>query len=70
MKATKDLGPLKTALDKIEMLKKEITAKRDELRKAVDEVEGILETLDETVNGLESGAREFERAVDAMSEYL
>jgi len=70
MKATKDLGPLKTSLAKIERLKKEIAAKRDELRKAVDEVEGILETLDETVNGLESGAREFERAVDAMSEYL
>lgn len=61
---------LKPALAKISRLKREIAAKRDELRSAVFEIQDILESMDEAVAELEDGGRCFERAVESMSQYL
>lgn len=69
-KKNKNLDLLKVSLQNINVLKNEIAKKRDQLRLAVSDVNEILESLDETVDGLDAGSREFERAVDSMSQYL
>jgi len=48
---------------RIERVKQQIAAKRDELRMIVEDAEAVLESCDRADDGLQS-------AVDALSEYL
>lgn len=69
MKTTK-IKELTDALKRIDGLKKEISQKRDELRSAVMDIDDILGSLDDACDDLSEGQRSFERAVEALSQYL
>ena len=50
---------------------KDIIAKeRDKLREVYYDLEGILESVTEGIDSLENGMRDFEDAVDKLSEQL
>lgn len=70
MPTKKDFEALKSGIKKIEVLKAEISKKRDELRAAVSDVEEIVESLEEAAEGLEDGLRSLNEAADAMSQFL
>jgi hypothetical protein len=57
-------------LDRIKKLKEELAAKRDELRKEIDDVVDICETIDRGVEELGSGLRSLKDGLDACSELI
>jgi uncharacterized protein Yka (UPF0111/DUF47 family) len=69
-KAKANIDKLKYALSRVEIIKRDISKKRDELREAVYEVTSIIESMDESIEGLEEGKRNFDRAVESLSQYL
>jgi len=64
------VAALSQRLEKIEKLKEQIAAKRDELREAVSDVEDIIDSLNDGVDELEYGLRSLNNAVDKCSELL
>jgi len=54
----------------VERLKQELAAKRDELRTAYHEMEGICESLTRGVEEITSGLRQVDRGLDSCSEYV
>ena len=66
----KSLEGLKSLLPKVEKLKLEIAAKRDELRAIVEDVEAIVSSVDTAVDCLETGCREFNEAIESISQHL
>lgn len=67
METTKEL---KLLLAKIEKSKKIVAKERDELREMFGELDMLLESFDEAVDGLEEGKRSIESAIDTLSQYI
>ena len=61
---------IKQILTQIQTHKHIISLHRDELRKIYDELGDVIDTFDRGVEGLESGKREIEDAIDALSEQI
>ena len=57
-------------LKKVTKCKTTIATERDKLRELHGDLTDILESLDGGIDGVENSLREFEDAVDKMSEYL
>lgn len=63
-----DLKKLKYILKKIDESKARIAKERDSLREIFGELESELESFDRGIECLESGKREIEDGIDAISE--
>lgn len=66
-KTMKDMDVYK---DKLKSIIKDLSDKRDELRTLHDEIEEILESFDDGIEGAQDAISELERAIDKMSEYV
>ena len=55
---------------KLKEKKEEAGKVRDEIREILTEFTEIADSLDNGVEGITNAIREFERAVDSMSEYV
>lgn len=66
----KNLKELKEALATIEKSKLVIAKERDKLRDIYSELEMIVESFDEGIDGLENGKREIEASIDTLSQYV
>jgi|AntRauTorcE11897_2_1112592.scaffolds.fasta_scaffold00065_66 ABC-type transporter Mla subunit MlaD len=61
---------LDKVLSGIEESKIVISKERDKLRDLFSELSELLESFDEATDGLESGKREIENAIDTLSQYV
>ena len=61
---------LDKVLSGIEDSKLIISKERDKLRDLFNDIEQLLECFDEATDGLESGKREIENAIDTLSQYV
>jgi hypothetical protein len=61
---------LDKVLSGIEESKIVISKERDKLRDLFNDIEQLLECFDEATDGLESGKREIENAIDTLSQYV
>ncbi len=61
---------IKDILHKIESHKMIIATHRDRLREIYDELGDCLESFDRGVEGLDTGKRDIEIAIDAISEQI
>ena len=57
-------------IKKLKEKKEEAGRVRDEIREILTEFTEIADSLDNGVEGIADAIREFERAVDSMSEYV
>ncbi len=66
----KKITEVKAALKKIEKTKDQIAALRDLLRDQVSDLEGVLATVDNGVESIETGLTYFADGIDNLSELL
>jgi len=61
---------IKKLLAEIEKRKIIVAKQRDELREISSELEDLLQSFDEGIEGLEIGKAEIEGALDTLSQYV
>jgi hypothetical protein len=61
---------IKKLLAIIEQRTKGLAKDRDELRKAFEDLEAVLESTGRGIEDIETGMRDIERGLDACSEYI
>lgn len=61
---------IKALLEEIDKKKRVIAVQRDQLRTIFLELGDVLDSLERGIDGLETGKREIEDAIDSLSEFL
>lgn len=65
-----ELKLIKALVASITKRKEKISAERDFLREEVDNLDGLLQSLDEADEMIMEGLRELQDGLDRMSEYI
>ena len=61
---------LKKLAMQVEKIFKEIAARRDKLRDLQERIDDVCESIDGAEYSIESGKRDFDRAIDSLSQFL